>query len=98
MGVGHHLGLLILISITIALDLGIGDEKELLGGEVQILDWEMVLEVTVLEVSIVGSFDTSIVSYVFTKSVSANIIKILLFMPTKYGHPSSLPSMYMMPC
>ena len=73
MRVGHHLGLLILLSVTIAPDLGIGDEEELLGGEVQILDWEMFLDFIIFEEAMISSFNTSIVSNVFTESVSEQI-------------------------
>ena len=73
MRVGHHLGLLILLSVTIAPDLGIGDEEELLGGEVQILDWEMFLDFIIFEEAMVSSFNPSIVSNVFTESVSEQI-------------------------
>ena len=65
MGVGHHLHLLILHRVTIAPHLGIAYEEQLGGGEVKILHRKMVLQVFVLEVSVIGSFYTFLYNFIF---------------------------------
>ena len=54
--VRQYLGSLVLIRVSVAPHLGVRDEEQLGGREVQVLDWETMLQMVILEVSIISSF------------------------------------------
>ena len=73
MRVANHLVDLVLLAVPVAPDLAVTHEEQLLSCQVQILHRKIILFlVSFTEICFVSSFQTSIVCYILSQSVSIN--------------------------